>query len=119
MYLTFPFLLQREDVHKKCDMDDDEEEDSVEQEPPYRSLTSPSGMKRYGTLASLEMLEDTEHVAEDSTDSEDHGEWDSDIEEGDCNKKQVESCEYCESGRFRANVWAEIHSSHIQRDKHK
>jgi hypothetical protein len=41
-------------------------------------------MRRFGTLASLEMLDDTEQAAEDSTDSEDG----SDIDEGDCNKKQ-------------------------------
>jgi hypothetical protein len=92
--LTFPFLLQRED--------DDDEDDSVDQEPPYQSLTSPSGMKRYGTLASLDMLDDKEQVAEDSTDSEDHCEWDSDIDEGECNKKQEESCEYCDFGPFHA-----------------
>ncbi|XP_033610256.1 uncharacterized protein LOC111871707 isoform X3 [Cryptotermes secundus] len=71
--------------------DDDDEDDSVDQEPPYQSLTSPGGMKRYGTLASLEMLDDTNQVAEDSTDSEDHGEWDSDIDEGECSKKQESS----------------------------
>jgi hypothetical protein len=84
-------------------MDDDDEDDSVDQEPPYQSLASSSGMKRYGTLASLEMLDDSEQVAEDSTDSEDHCEWDSDIDEGDCNKKQGESCEYCSLSCFSAN----------------
>lgn len=76
----------------------------MDQEPPYQSLTSPSGMKRYGTLASLEMLDDTDQVAEDSTDSEDHGEWDSDIDEGECSKKQ-ESCEYCDFGLFTQICW--------------
>jgi hypothetical protein len=82
----FPSLLQ--DAHKKYDADEDDDDDSVDQEPPYRSLTSPGGMRRFGTLASLEMLDDTEQVAEDSTDSDDHGAWDSDIEEGDCKKKE-------------------------------
>jgi hypothetical protein len=85
-------------------MDDDDEDDSVDQEPPYQSLASSSGMKRYGTLASLELLDDSEQVAEDSTDSEDHCEWDSDIDEGDRNKKQGESCEYCSLSRFCLNA---------------
>jgi hypothetical protein len=73
-------------------------------------------MKRYGTLASLEMLDDPEQVAEDSTDSEDHGEWDSDIDEGECNKKQEESCEYHDFSRIRANILAEIRFPRIQND---
>jgi hypothetical protein len=101
-YFKLQFLLQREDAHRKCDMDDDED-DSVDQEPPYQSLASSSGMKRYGTLASLEMLDDSEQVAEDSTDSEDHCEWDSDIDEGDRNKKQGEPCEYCNLSHFGRN----------------
>ena len=66
------------------DEDDDDDDDSAEQEPPYRSLTSPSGMKRYGTLASLEMLDEKEQEASDSEGNE---EWDSDPEE-DCNKNK-------------------------------
>jgi hypothetical protein len=65
------------------------------------------------------MLDDTEQVAEDSTDSEDHGEWDSDIDEGECNKKQEESCEYRDLSCFHTHMLAEIRFPHIQNDKHK
>ena len=42
-------------------------------------------MKRYGTLASLEMLDDKE---QEDSDSEGNEEWDSDTEE-DCNKNKT------------------------------
>ena len=96
-----PTVLQ--DPYKKYDADEDDDDDSLDQEPPYRSLTSPGGMRRFGTLASLEMLDDTEQVAEDSTDSDDHGAWDSDIEEGDCKQKQETT------GGF-ARTWQELTS---------
>ncbi|XP_069696401.1 uncharacterized protein PsGEF [Periplaneta americana] len=83
--------IMSESFRKKFDDDDDEDDDDDDsadnslrdQEPPYRSLTSPGGIKRYGTLASLEMLDEKEQeAAEDATDSE----WDSDPEDGDCDK---------------------------------
>jgi hypothetical protein len=52
-------------------------------------------MRRFGTLASLEMLDDADQVAEDSTDSDDHGAWDSDIEEEDYKKKQEVAGQVC------------------------
>ena len=90
---TFPSLFQ--DGRNKYDADEDDDDDSLDQEPPYRSLTSPGGMRRFGTLASLEMLDDADQVAEDSTDSDDHGAWDSDIEEEDYKKKQEVAGQVC------------------------
>lgn len=90
---TFPSLFQ--DGRNKYDADEDDDDDSLDQEPPYRSLTSPGGMRRFGTLASLEMLDDADQVAEDSTDSDDHGAWDSDIEEEDYKKKQEVAGRVC------------------------
>ncbi|KAK7873244.1 hypothetical protein R5R35_011321 [Gryllus longicercus] len=63
--------------------DEDEEScDNEDQEPPYKSLTSASGLKRFGTLTSLEMLEgEEEQAAEDSSNSDEGDEWDSDTED--------------------------------------
>jgi hypothetical protein len=93
------FFLQTQEAHKKYDEDYDDEDDSADnslrdQEPPYLSLTSPGGMKRYGTMASLDM----ERTAEDSTDSESGGEWESDAEGEGCNMKQQDS------GKHRMSV---------------
>lgn len=99
-------MLQKQNSFRnKYDEDDDEDDDSAgnslqDQEPPYRSLTSPGGMRRYGTLPSLEMLDEKEQAAEDSTDSEGNGEWDTDAEEEDCNKKQEDSREYYTSAHI-------------------
>nr|CAD7434548.1 unnamed protein product [Timema monikensis] len=54
--------------------EDDSGEEGAQEEPPYRALSSPPGLKRYGTLASLEMLE-----SDDEDDVE--GEWRSEEEE--------------------------------------
>jgi hypothetical protein len=96
-------------------MDDDDEDDSVDQDLPYQTLTSSCGMKRYGTLASLEMLDDSEQVTGDSTDSEGHCDWDSDIDEGDHKKQQKESCEYRDVSHLHADMLPGILTFHIFR----
>jgi hypothetical protein len=108
-FIFIVFLQKQNSFRSNYDEDDDEDDDSADnslqdQEPPYRSLTSPGGMRRYGTLASLEMLDEKEHAAEDSTDSEGNGEWDTDAEEEDCSKKQEDSREYYTSAHnFRSS----------------
>lgn len=50
-------------------------------DPPYKSLSS-NGLKRFGTMASLEMVEgDDDNAAEDATDSEEGEDWDTDPED--------------------------------------
>ncbi|XP_066994271.2 uncharacterized protein PsGEF [Anabrus simplex] len=65
--------------------EEDEDSGAEEEEPPYKSLTSPPGLKRFGTLASLDMLEgdeDLENTGGGETDSEDEGEeWESDADD--------------------------------------
>jgi len=103
-----------QDPYKKYDADEDDDDDSVDQEPPYRSLTSPGGMRRFGTLASLEMLDDTEQVAEDSTDSDDHGAWDSDIEEGDCKQKQEVAGGFARTSQVLTSNTADVEKTNLR-----
>jgi hypothetical protein len=107
---TLILFLQKQNSFRSKYDDDDDDDDSADnslqdQEPPYRSLTSPGGMRRYGTLASLELLDEKDQAADESTDSEGNGEWDSEAEEEDCSKEEPESREYRTSAHDLHSSW--------------
>ncbi|KAL1138817.1 hypothetical protein AAG570_008879, partial [Ranatra chinensis] len=61
-------IVGKTDTNEDCDGEESDGEGELE-EPPYRSL-SPCGLKRYGTVSSLEKLDDNETDDEDDTSRE-------------------------------------------------
>lgn len=68
-YLYFKWLIfLQPSIGGGGETDEGGESDGEIEEPPYRSL-SPCGLKRYGTVSSLERLDESGSVSEEEDDT--------------------------------------------------